>query len=207
MKPTEFLTGIILLLCVSGCSKSIPSDEDAKKAISNLTGGCEYLSIENFKKTNGMQKDDNNYVVSIEYEINVKPIPEIKKIIEEQSAKLSDINERLQQAHNQMVAAAEVTGALFEKDEVTGERWKNACENHAKFIELQERIEMEKSEFLNGTVNPVAKFSDRCPSTNRVLYANLYSGDDLSQYAKEFTKQFSGNLAMIKTENGWIPAN
>ena len=44
MKPTEFLTGIILLLCVSGCSKSIPSDEDAKKAISNLTGGCEYLS-------------------------------------------------------------------------------------------------------------------------------------------------------------------
>lgn len=207
MKPTKFLTAMILVVCVSGCSKSIPSDEDAKKAISNLTGGCEYLSIENFKKTNGMQQDANNYIVSIEYEIHVKPIPETKKIIEEQSAKLSDINERLQNAHSQMVAAAEVTSALFDKNEVTGERWQNAQENHGKFIKLQESIEKEKSEFLNGTVNPVAKFSEKCPSTNPVLYANLFSGDDLSQYAKEFTKQFSGNLSMIKTENGWIPAN
>ena len=207
MKYNILLTMILFVASSSGCAKSIPSDEDAKKAIANLIGDCKYLTIENFRRINGMEKDENTYVVSVEYSIHVTPLPEIKEIIQDQSQILSDIEERLKNAHSQMVAAAEETKVLFDKNEVTGERWTAANEKHHKFVELQESIEKEKSNFKKNIINHAEKFSKECPSLNPMLYAQIYNNDDLMQYAQEYTKQFGGDLTMMNTENGWIPSN
>lgn len=208
MKPKIFLAAMILGMCASGCSKSIPSEEDAKKAISSLVGDCKYLSIENFKKTNGMQKDNNNYIVSIEYEIHVKPIPENKKSIEEHNAKLPEIDERHKNAYLQSVAASEEIKDLLNKREAVGERWENARKNEMELNTLQESIGRERDKFVYGELRKSEdKFAAECPSTKYELKANLYSGADSWKYAQEFTIKFSGDMSMVKTENGWIPAN
>lgn len=207
MKISKYLTIFVVGVGVIGCSKSIPSEEDAKKPILSLIGGCQYLSLEKFQKTNGMQKGDNNYIVAIEYEIHVKPIPEIKKIIDEKLVNLSSIDERLKNARDQLAVAVKEMNSLVEKHEVTGEKWQNAMENHEKLIKLNESVEKEKKDFLGRVINIEAKYLEKCPSINPVLFANLYGGDDFSKYTTEFTKQFGGNMAMIRTENGWIPAN
>ena len=62
---------LVFLFILSGCSGKPSNNEIKKKVIENLLsdGFEEILTIENFEKTNGYEKDSQTYVAVVKYEI------------------------------------------------------------------------------------------------------------------------------------------
>lgn len=80
----KIINSVIVLLAVAvltGCFDSKPSTSDAKKAIENVVSSqCDYVTIENFKVSNGIPRGERNYSLDVTYSISIKPLPENAKI-------------------------------------------------------------------------------------------------------------------------------
>lgn len=70
----KFLMIIAMALCLVGCGNK-PSDSEIKnQVVGNLLsdGGKDMFAVENFKKTNGFERDEKTYIADVEYELVFK---------------------------------------------------------------------------------------------------------------------------------------
>ena len=206
MQFAKSLTAIAVAIAVSACSKPAPSESEAKNAIQGLLGDCRYLSIDRFERVNGTPQGENGYQVAIKYAIKVTPAPENARLIGEMSAKLAEVNERLESASNECRKIAEQMNAIEDKSSKEyQELYKLSWDQEGPYKAV-EKIEKEKRDLINS-INPAANLAKECPNLNRVLYANIFSDEGVDQFAKSFTKEFSGTIPMVKTDKGWMAAN
>ena len=109
----NIVTPALLILGLSACSSSSPSNGDIEDAIKNfmVAGGtyesraCQRISVENIEKNNGVKIDDNTYRIFATYDIRITPIDgfeevenltaERKTIEEEKLALFTKIREEL----------------------------------------------------------------------------------------------------------------
>lgn len=203
MKFINFFMVISTVITLTGCGSSSPSDSDAKKAVEQMIGGCKFLTLENFEKVNGIAGPQGSHIVQLKYSVKVKALPDSAKIYSDSSQKLAEIDTRLKKAE-------EERNANFEKREKsTGYvDTKFIFETLNPSIQLATNIKKEKEEFLAQATKPLSdKFKSECSNVNLALYSDLFPSNDLSLYAKEFTKEFNGKMIMVKTDNGWVSAN
>lgn len=203
MHVEKFLTAVAVAIAVSACSKPAPSESDAKNVIQGLLGDCRYLSLDRFERANGIPQGENGYQVEIKYAVKVTPVPENVRVIGDLSAKLSEVNQRLEKASNERREIHEKMNAIDDKSS------KEYQELYSKAWEvgpLADKIEKEKRELINNSINPKANLAKECPNLNSVLYANVFDGEGVDQYTKSFTKEFGGTIMMVKTDKGWMAA-
>ncbi len=72
MKKLPLLFALFLIL--SGCSGKPGDNEIEKQIVENLLrdGGDEIFQVENFKKTNGFEKDSKTYIADVKYDLVFK---------------------------------------------------------------------------------------------------------------------------------------
>lgn len=219
MNILKFSIAMIAIASISACSNA-PSESDAKKVVLSMLGDCSHLSLESFEKTNGIAIGNQGYKIDVAYSVKVTALPESKNMVEGVPAKLAEIDSRLEKA------TAEYDRINSEDTVISDKLSKEYGKPGKNFVyELQE----ERSALRDAKLNPAHKlveslkeekerliksvttslrdrFAKECPNVNAVLYANLYKDADAAQYAKDFTKEFSGSMPMIKTDNGWQAA-
>lgn len=218
MNIVKYLIVIATVASISACSKG-PSESDAKQVVLNMLGDCSHLSLERFEKTNGIAIGERGYKVDITYSVKVMALPESKKMVEEILAQLAEIDVRLEKAkaaRTRVYDEDKAIDAKMDKAQKDGNHaLANALYDESRkvsseinlAIDLVNSIEKERGGVLKGVVEPLSnKFAKECPNVNAFLYANLYQDADAAQYAKDFTKEFSGTIPMIKTDNGWKAA-
>lgn len=203
---------------LSACSNS-PSDTDAKKAVEGALGGCRFLSLENFQKVNGIGNNDGSYTMEVKYSIKAKAFPEVAKMAADYSAKWSELSVRLDKA---IEADAAAKKELTERNEKLQHGIKDMGEWNA-FKAETEKFDKEVALPANQLVSAIQKerdalkreetaitqrFRQECPSMNERLQYLMYDNNQgLGNYAKDFTKDYDVKLLMVKTDNGWMPAN
>ncbi|MBK8524889.1 MAG: hypothetical protein IPL58_12950 [Betaproteobacteria bacterium] len=96
MYVAKSLMTVAVAIALSACSKSAPSESDARNVIQGLLGDCRYLSLDRFERVNGIPQGENGYQVAIKYTIKVTPVPENARIIGDMSGKLTEANEDLE---------------------------------------------------------------------------------------------------------------
>ncbi|MDF1762998.1 MAG: lipoprotein [Oleibacter sp.] len=88
MKKLIYIFALSLAFILSGCSGK-PSDGEIEKQITgNLLsdGGDEIFIVENFKKTNGFEKDSKTYIADVKYELVFKKgLQELAQLLEKES--------------------------------------------------------------------------------------------------------------------------
>jgi hypothetical protein len=81
-----------IALCLSmaaalaACGHSAPSESDAKAAIKDRLGDCEYFKVTDFEKVNGRQLDDTDCRVDVKYTAAVDPAKYSDKLRDFQNA-------------------------------------------------------------------------------------------------------------------------
>lgn len=215
---TQRALATLSLIVLSACSSS-PSDSDAKKAVETMIGGCRLLSIDNFQKVNGIANSDGSHVVEIKYSIKAKVFPEVAKMVAEYSPKRSAMSTRLAKAAEADAAAKKVLAERNEKllheikDMTEWHAFKAETEKFDKEIalpanQLVSAIEKELSDLQRDELAISERFKQECPSVNGKLQFLMYDNNQgLDNYTKDFTKDYHVNITMIKSDNGWIPAN
>lgn len=198
------LMAVGVAIAISACSKPSPSESEAKNAIQHLLGDCSYLTLERFERVNGIPQGENGYQVELKYAIKVTPIPENVRAIGDLSAKLSDLNARLEKANTERREIAVKMNAMEDK----------SSKEYQKLYSLSwdvgpaaDKLENEKRDLISNLINPSGNFAKACPNLNRVVYSDIFSDEGVDQFTKSFTKEFSGRLMMIKTDKGWMSAN
>jgi hypothetical protein len=206
------------LIVLSACSSS-PSDSDAKKAVESALGGCRFLSLENFQKVNGIANNDGSHTMEIKYSIKAKVFPEVAKMAADYSARWSATVPRLEKAREADAAAQK---ELYERNEKLRRGIKDMGEWHAfkaeteKFDkevalpanQLVSAINKERDELKREESAIAQRFKQECPSMNERLQYLMYDNNmGLDNYTKDFTKDYHVKLQMVKTDNGWMPAN
>lgn len=198
------LMAVAAVVAVSACSKPAPSESDAKNVIQGLLGDCRYVTLDHFERVNGIPKGENGYQVEIKYTLKADPVPENVRLIGDLSAKLSEVNERLEKAKSERREIAEKMNAI---DDKASKEYLELYSRQWEVGPLADKIEKEKSDLISNSINPTANFAKECPKLNGAIYGNVFSDGSIDQFKKSFTKEFSGSLMMIKTDKGWMATN
>lgn len=219
MNIVKFSIVMIALAGSSACSNA-PSESDVKNIVLSMLGDCRYLSLERFEKTNGIAVGNQGYKIDLAYTVKVTALPESKQLVEENSQKLAEIDSRLEKAKAKSAWAYAERDAYQPKidkanedknraleDALRAEATKFSYEQFNPSLDAVNSLKKERLAILEGVVNPLkARFIEACPKVNFFLYERLFEDADATQYAKDFTKDFSGTIPMIKTDNGWMAA-
>lgn len=84
----KFLMIFAMALCLVGCGNK-PSDSEIKnQVVGNIMsdGGDDLFKVENFKKTNGFERDEKTYIADVEYDLVFKKgLREIAQQIRQES--------------------------------------------------------------------------------------------------------------------------
>ncbi len=203
MKLSSSFIVIFAATTLAACGSSSPSDSDAKRAVEQMIAGCKFLTLESFEKVNGIAGPQGSHIVQLKYSIKAKSLPDSAKILTENSQKLAEIDARLKQAKEERNAN------IDKREKSTGYvDTKFIYETLNPSIQLASKIDQEKKDFLKEATKPLSdKFKSECSNINTALYYDLFPSNDMSLYAKDFTKEFNGKMIMVKTDNGWVSAN
>jgi hypothetical protein len=199
--------------------QSVPSESDAKAAIENVLGGCRFLSLENFKKINGIANYDGSHILEVKYTIKATASTEVAKMVVDYSRKLSEISARLEKAIEADNAAKKESTDRAEKLQ---HQIKDRTEWNSYYAETEKfnnevalpanqavtAIQKERNNFLDKKSDISQKFKNECPSIDdRFQYLFYDNNMGLDNYTKDFTRDYHQQILMIKTDNGWMPAN
>lgn len=68
------LSTLLLLAGLVGCSSS-PSSGEAKAAVTALLGSCPYVTLDRFKRLNGIERGPGQHDVEVIFTVGAHPIP------------------------------------------------------------------------------------------------------------------------------------
>lgn len=191
-----------------------PSDGDVKQIVEGMLGGCPYLSLQKFKKLNGVPAGEGRYAVDVVFTVKVAPIPGAKELVDNSRADATAIGEKLAAARSSKAQAA-----AKERDYDA----RIAQASQSRDTALETALVTEKIDFVNQTtrldreidvlerqrratdaalLEPIhSRINQDCPSVHDMI--RVYESGNLDQYSTTFTKDFAGTMPLMKTDNGW----
>jgi hypothetical protein len=209
----NFLGYAMASAILAGCSSS-PSDGDVKQIVEGMLGGCRYLSLEKFKKVNGIAAGEGRYAVDVVFAVKVAPVPIAKELVEKGKADSVAINEKLAAAMAAKAQAAATEGDYDAKIVKASESRDSALAtslltekvNFANGTRQLEReitlLQGQKRAIDSATLSPIHdKINQDCPHVHDMI--RVYEPNNLDQYTGTFIKDFGGTLPLVKTDNGW----
>ena len=192
----------ILSVMLSACGNSAPTESNAKAVIQSQLDGCPYLSLEDFKKTNGIPGDEpNSYRVDVAYTLKFKPSDDEQDSMK-QWGKLMKEQAALNQQEEQ-----ELNAASAKYPSGTDESMAAMKEVEARFKVRQDDLKQQLSQTLDAR-NFLNSLPNKCSNLPRSFWMNFFASDqdykDMVRGGVE--KSFTDALSMIKTDNGWQAA-
>ena len=202
MKIQNVLAAFSLII-LSACS-SAPSDSEIKNAVLAKAeiDNCRYISIEDFKKINGIASaDGRNYQIDFEFTLKVAPLPEAEKLQSAIAARKTDDVIQLQKAKAEKEEFEKVNqgksltdderklGSALRKKYLSAD-YDVANADMRDLIQIEERYALgcsKVSGFANGFIMGLY-------STNKEWFK---SGTE---------KKITNTLNFVKTDNGWMPS-
>lgn len=195
-------------LIVTACSNG-PSSSEAEKAVKKtFLGGCSQIEMKEFTKTNGIQVSDRNYKVEAKYSVRLPSTSARQAHIQEALAALKKADAELQTANavsqkykNDLDAFTQSGGSISEFE----------MQNKSRFYEMvnAERLISAYEEMKKNGPSRVrdllqSELRKECPRvSNEVLQAFFNPNVALESYSDALTREFTGAIHMIKTDNGW----
>jgi hypothetical protein len=188
-----------MTVSLAACGHSAPSESDAKAAIQSKLQGCPYLSLESFKKTNGIPGDDpNSYRVDVAYTLKFKPTDDEQesmkrwgKLMKQQAALNREEEQDLNAVSSKYPSGTDEAAAAI-KD--VDDRYQGR--QHELKQQLSETLDARN--FLNSLPN-------KCPNLPRSFWMSFFESDqdykDMVRSGVE--KSYTNTISMVKTENGW----
>lgn len=225
MKLVSFSIVVATAMAVSACSLSSPSESEAENAIRSSMGDCRYISLEHFEKINGIpQENKNTYQVEVKYTINVKVFPDSRQLAEDVLAKLNEVSKDYEEIKAEHKRRWDINNALREKyyqiEQYRGDpqyqQLKNAAfEEKQKYMyeqlnpytDIASQAEKEATASSRAIIVPLqTKFENECPGGGHGLFPNTEQepSEFANSFLKNFSKDFSISMLMIKTDNGWV---
>lgn len=197
-----------ILVTLSACGHSAPSESDAKAAIEAQLGDCEYFKVTDFTKINGRQLDDTDYKVQVKYTVEVDP--------GKYSDKLRDFQKAFDQMKNLRTQYGERMNALnaaYHGQQASGDVPSDITNNDPELIKLKVQsldiANQIKSDNNNGMSTFVTAIRQECPNMRVApsFMATFFNADtDLNQLADGEKAEFNDEFWMVKTDNGWQAA-
>lgn len=197
-----------LALCASmistltACGHSAPSESDAKAALESRIADCSYLTLTEFKKTNGLPGDDpNSYQVEVSYTLKFKPSDEEQESMKKwgKLMKQEAAIDNQEQQEIDVVMAKYSTGSDESADGIK--------QIEAKYKDQQDDLKQQLSQTLDAR-NFISSIPNKCSNVPRSTLMNFFAtaqdGVDLIHDGVE--KSYTGTISMIKTDNGWQEA-
>jgi hypothetical protein len=86
MKSIIKLLAVLSLTTLTGCFDSSPSASDVRKEVEARFPSCDYFSVENFEKINGIKVSENEYDVYVSYDLKALPVKDGEKLLKDQLA-------------------------------------------------------------------------------------------------------------------------
>lgn len=214
MKIRKLALGIMVALAVTACSNG-PSEREAKKALRASISDCKFLSIDKFEKINGIAKGEASYQVEVKYSIKMEPSLEITNYATVIYPKnISDFE-------NQANAAKQLNKKY--KDDADAWVKENpgkdlndfnmAHEDRYKELQKDANLLLLSVEFVNEALrraptdaraNMQTSFFKSCRDVPYFLLKSFFETNlPIEQYGGDIVMAFTGNIPMIKTDNGW----
>lgn len=207
-------TALITLL--AACGNSAPSESDAKHALEASFGECPYITVSDFKKTNGIAGDDaNSYRVEAAYTLKLDPnedgLRDALKQYAENYDKLQTLNTDIKQREAQFRNDAQAYADAHQNDPGYSANQYFDKINEAKANDQQYQDDQRQTTPLIVALNQsrapdvfLNKVQHTCPGvSNNVLGDFFRRKGFVDQLADGMTQDYTGTILMIKTDDGW----
>ena len=212
MKARSAFT-VISIVILAACSKT-PSESDGKAVIVNALGGCSRISLDAFEKTNGMTKGEQGYQLAVKYSLKISPPENSASVKNNLDIKTKEVTQKLQQAqleYDALNTAAEVArnkinGGTFTQEDVNARNVLFDRRDKAENV-----INTLKAAQHAVSSEPLDSFVAACAKTDQGLIVNIVRGSTEYEIAHPgqnaflsgFTVNLTGDLNLVKTDNGW----
>jgi hypothetical protein len=188
-----------LVLCASiistfgACGHSTPGESDAKQAIRTELGDCKYVEMSDFDKVNGQEGDDaNHYEVQVKYRLTLNADSDQKDKLETHLDHLKQRNDLIKQEEKIRVGFMNQGRG---GDAYNDPTWQD--------IDQKQKTLFQQLTTTYGPATFVQEFRRSCPNFSTNVFNQLMSKTDDVAFDGKNTLDFSGNLSMVKTDNGW----
>ena len=222
MKSIIKLLAVLSLMTLTGCFDSSPSTSDVRKAIEARYPSCDYVSVENFKKINGIKVSENEYDVDVSYDVKISPVKdgeEVAKNAEDRMAKAQAEYDEIDAVHKKIIEEINASlrtppnGIRYNSiDEAPEYKQIDAKYNIAK-VEQQYKeayAEVTAASKIGGAQGALAAIFVASCGSRSTSSSPLYSlgiastNNEKEVYLKGASREFKATIHMIKSDNGWI---
>ncbi|WP_144158089.1 hypothetical protein [Paraburkholderia sp. BCC1885] len=205
-----------LTLLLAACGNGTPSESAAKQALEANLDGCQYITVSDFRKTNGIAGDDpNSYRVEASYAYKLDPhdgdLSDALRQFAENYDKLQNLNADIRKREAQFRSDAQAWADAHQNDPGY-----SANQYFDKLNELEAGDQDYQNEKKQATPLIVAlnqsrapdvflnKVQHACPDVpNNVLADFFRRKGAVDQLADGMTQDYTGTIPMIRTDNGW----
>ncbi|WP_144160657.1 hypothetical protein [Paraburkholderia sp. BCC1885] len=199
---SHFALASVLAILLSACGNSTPSESNAKAVIQSQLDGCPYLSLEDFKRTNGIPGDDpNSYRVDVAYTLRFKPSDDERDSMKQWGTLMKQqaaLNQQEEQDLN--AASAKYTSG-------TDESAAAIKEVEDKYKDRQDDLKQQLSQTLDAR-SFLNSLPDKCSNLPRSFWMNFFASDqDIKDMVRGgVEKSYTDTISMARTDNGWQAA-
>lgn len=215
MRIASFTLCASISVVLAACGNSAPSGSDAKAALASSIGDCSYITITDFKKTNGIQGDDaNSYRVEIAYTLKLDTdhddLPDTLKQFAENRDKLKSVQNDASQRYEKIDSDAHVYVDAHEHDPgFDPNTYSNMLgQREANDQQYQDDEKQINQLYAALAVNPadvfLTKVRNACPNVPDNILHDFFHRNWLNEQLSDgITQGYTATIPMIKTDNGW----
>lgn len=164
-------------------------------------------------KSNGQRTlDERQHAVEVAFAVKVSPVAGAKELVEKGNADLSSVSDKFTAAESALIQANnKVVAEHNKKPSQSGDKAlqdtllieaRDAEEARMQLQRDVDSLQTQKKALERAILQPIRnKLAQECANVHDTI--RVYEPNNLTQYTTAFTKDFSGTLALVKTDNGW----
>lgn len=217
IKAIRVTLALLMLAALTACGHSAPTESDAKTAIEARLGDCEYFKVTDFTKVNGRELDDTDYRVEIKYMVEIAPgkysdklrdfkqaFDQIKDIRVQYGARMDELNtahvQKVNDGTQETAAEADAFSNISNTDPVL-------LKLKAQATAITDQLKADNNNGLTSFEQGIRRDCPNLRVRNGFLATFLNPRTDLDALADGQQAQFTENMWMVKTDNGWQEAH
>ncbi|RDU98281.1 hypothetical protein [Trinickia dinghuensis] len=182
-----------IIIALAACGHSTPSESDAKQAVKASLGDCKYVSMSDFEKVNGQQGDDeNHYEVQIKYKLTLEADSDQRDKLETHLDRMKERNKLIKEEEQIRVSFMNQGRGSDANNDAT---WKD--------LDQKQQTLYRQLTTTYGPATFVQELGHACPNFSSSVLGDLVSKTDDVAFDGKNTVDYSGTIAMVKTDNGW----
>jgi len=215
------LTTVMLVGC--GVSAT-PSESDAKKQLEMLFKNCDLISVHDFKKVNGVQQANGDYLVSVEYTLRSTPSSDSRKKWDEFApqkeaylAKERQSNEDLKQASSEHSKQSVILDSMRDRESpqyAEGLAKLQEMDGVLKRIHASRKALWDERSIVSLAEAKLKKelseaYFHQCKiSTSLIPMLDGLIGQNADAFGSVKERSYRDNFRLVKTDKGWyFPGN